>query len=38
MPATQFEPALDRRQPMARAALQHLAAMVEPLLQRLAER
>ena len=34
----QFEPPLDRRQPMARAAQQHFAAMIEPLLQRLAQR
>ena len=29
----QFEPALDRGEPVARAAQQHVAAMVEPLLQ-----
>ena len=33
-----FEPAQDRREPMARAAQQHLAAMIEPLPQRLVQR
>ena len=35
MPASDFEPALDLGEAMARAAQQHVAAMVEPLPQRL---